>query len=232
VGEVFNVTHNGGSLAEYDATVTDGGDLSADAAAAMAGSGYGLRAVIDDTSALYGRVDFSLSSSEFRYRFYFDPNGVSMGNGDEFRLVDFCDSGSIRQFVDVEYSGGAYNIRAQIVDDGGGWDTTGNQAITDAPHYIEVLVEYASSSVASDGRVTLWIDGVQEAQVTGLDIYDVSKPDQARMGAAQGLEATTSGTIYLDEFVLRDDDTAIGPASYGGSVPPVAAHQYRLRRVA
>ena len=232
MGEVFNVTHNAGNLSEYDATATDGGDLSADAAAAMAGSGYGLQAVVDDTSALYGQVNVSLASAAFRYRFYFDPNGVSMGNGDEFRLVDFCDGGSVRQFVDVEYSGSAYNIRAQVVDDVGGWDTTGNQAITDAPHYIEVLVEYASSNVASDGRVTLWIDGSQEGQITGLDIYDVSKPDRARMGAVQGLEGTTSGTIYLDEFVLRDDDTAIGPASYGGSVAPVAAHHYRLRRAA
>ena len=77
MGEVFDVTHNAGNLSEYDATVTDGGDLSAAVGAAMAGSDYGLQAVIDDTTKVYGRMDFSLSSSAFRYRFYFDPNGLS-----------------------------------------------------------------------------------------------------------------------------------------------------------
>ena len=45
----------------------------------------------------------------------------------------------------------------------------------------------------------------------GLDLYARSKPDRAQLGAINGIDASTRGTLYLDEFVLRNDATEIGP---------------------
>jgi hypothetical protein len=41
------------------------------------------------------------------------------------------------------------------------------------------------------------------------------------------LDAGTSGTFYLDEFVLRDDDTEIGAVALGG-FPAAAANLPRI----
>ena len=43
--------------------------------------------------------------------------------------------------------------------------------------------------------------------MTGIDLFDLDKPDRVRLGALGGIDAGTFGTLYLDEFVLDDDGT-------------------------
>jgi hypothetical protein len=112
-------------------------------------------------------------------------------------------------------------------NDGGGYHVTSQIVLSDAPHYIEVLVAYASSAVASDATLTIWIDGVQADQVTGIDLYDRSKPDTVLLGVVT-VASGTSGTIYLDELVLRDDDTEIGEVVLSGGFPAAVVNHPRL----
>ena len=52
-----------GSLTPWSASQTDGGDLSASAAAAMASTGMGLQAVVDDQAGLFVQDDWRVGSS-------------------------------------------------------------------------------------------------------------------------------------------------------------------------
>jgi len=229
LGEVFNIRHET-DLSEYDSTVVDGGDLSQDAAAALGGTSGGLKCVLDDTNVIYGHKDFvQLAGTAYRYRFYVDPNGLTMANWDNFMLCALRDGGSTRSDVFLQRDNAShYEIAAFVLDDTSTWQSTSYYDVTDAEHYVEILVQYASSDIASDGSLTLWIDGAQQEQVGSLDIYDVSQPQDADLGAVFGIDAGTSGTFYLDELVLRDDNTEIGPYSAGGGA--IAPQAMILRR--
>ena len=211
--EIVNITHETGDLSEYTATVTDSGDLSVAGAAALAGTGYGLSCFIDDTTSIFGRFNFTqLTSSFVRARFHIDPNTLTMGvnhNFVVFRL--FGDPDGIVVNVDLDFNSG-YRIEAGVFNDAGTEHDTSPYAITDEEHYVEILLTYASSAVANDATFTLWIDGVQKEQLTGLDVHGRSKADRVLLGAVGNLDSGTSGTLYLDELVVRDDAQEIGSA--------------------
>jgi len=216
VAETFNIELET-DLSDF--TSTAGTGLSWSAAAALAGTAGGMAVAITDATARYGHKTFvQLAGTEYRFRFYLDPNSLTMGAGNSFfvaRVYDPTTSGRAR--VELSYSGG-YKITAAVRDDSLTKHATAAWSITDEPHYIEVLVTLASGGAANDGTLDLWIDGAHKEQVTGIDLFDLSQADRARLGPSYGLDAGTSGTIYLDEFVLRDDDTEIGAV---GGEPPI-----------
>lgn len=218
MAEVFNITHEIGDLSEYTATATDGGDLSVENGAALVGS-YGMQAVIDDTNGMFGEKEYTqISSGVYGWRFYIDPNGLSMDDNDAFyvcRITRQDTSG--RADVQLRYDSG-YEILARVREDDGSYRSTGNYPITDDAHYVECLVEYASGPSGNDGTLMLWIDGVQKESITDVDLDGRSQPDEAFLGPHSSIDATINGTFYLDDFVLRDDDTRIGSASASVSV--------------
>jgi hypothetical protein len=57
--------------------------------------------------------------------------------------------------------------------------------------------------------VTLWVDGIQQQDLTGVD-NDTWRIDRARLGALAGMDVGTSGTYYFDAFESRRQ-TFIGP---------------------
>lgn len=216
---VAEIDLESGDLSEFSATVTDGGDLSVTQAAALAGSDYGLQVTIDDTTSIYGYVNLGApnTSGVVRYRFYVDINSISMQDGDlsEHSLVMITDlTANPISFLMLERTeGGQYAFYAVAVDDTGNHHNTQVYPVTDAPHYVEVLCTRASSSVAEDGGTTFWVDGVEAySTILGVDNYDQFADWQLIiMGAPSGVDPTTSGTFYLDELIVRDDDTEIGP---------------------
>ena len=62
---------------------------------------------------------------------------------------------------------------------------------------------------ANDGGLTLWIDGVQQTDLTGMD-NDTRRVDRARLGALSGIDTGTRGTYFFDAFESRRQ-THIGP---------------------
>jgi hypothetical protein len=74
-----------------------------------------------------------------------------------------------------------------------------------APHggsYAYVTGNLASGSGANDGRLTFWIDGSQQADLTGID-NDTRRVDYVTLGTVNGVPAGTSGTYYFDAFESR-----------------------------
>jgi len=214
MSEVFNIGLET-DLSEFTSTT----GVSQSGAAALAGTSGGMSVAVTDTSDRYGLKSFTqLTSSAYGSRFYFDPNGLTMLDYHLFQLCRILAGGSARTIVELYYLSG-YKLRVQTQDDSYSYNPTSYYDLTDAEHCIEFLVQFATSAVASDGFLKLWIDDVLKETVSNLDIYDASKPDSGRLGAVTGLDSGTSGTFYLDEWVLRDDDTYIGPISGASGQP-------------
>jgi hypothetical protein len=81
--------------------------------------------------------------------------------------------------------------------------------ITDSPHFIEMDWRAATSAGANNGGLTLWIDGIQQADLTSVD-NDTRRIDRVRLGAIAGIDTRTRGTYYFDAFESRRQ-TPIGP---------------------
>lgn len=208
------VNHETGDLTQYDSTVTDSGDLSVDVASKLAGTKYGLSCLIDDQTSIYGQKNQTApTSNEVRYRFYIDPNTLTMANADTFQVCILSSSGpqtTIMRAALRYTTAGGYFIRGQPFDDAGAL-ATDDTAITDAEHWVEVHVERATGAATNDGRVRLWVDDNLEATWSSVDNFDVfGNMTNVRLGAASGIDVGTLGTLYLDELVFRDDSLKIG----------------------
>jgi YD repeat-containing protein len=151
----------------------------------------------------------------YRARFYFDPHSLSMAEGDAHVLSigkDITGTDVVR--VWVRLSGGNYQVRANLADDGTNYPSTGNYTISDTVHFIEIDWAAATAPGANDGYLTLWVDGALQNTVSGVD-NDTRRLDKVYLGPSSGLDAGTSGTEYFDAFESRRS-TYIGPV--GGNL--------------
>jgi hypothetical protein len=198
-----------GNLSAWSSSVIDAGDLSVSAAAALVGIN-GLQAVIDDNNSIYVTDDTPSAEPRYRARFYFDPDSISMVSGDAHNLF-FGYAGTSTAVLRgaFRFSSGAYQIRFGLLNDSGTWLNTSWFTISDAPHAIEFDWRAATGAGANDGGLTLWMDGAQKADLTGVD-NDTRRIDRVRFGAASGIDTGTRGTYYFDAFESRRQ-TYIGP---------------------
>ena len=206
---IFADGFESGNLSAWSTSATDAGDLSVSPAAALTGS-QGLQALIDDTNVLSVTSDQPSAEPRYRVRFRFDPNAIVMANGDAHIILrGYSGSSTVVLRVEFGYSAGAYQIRAGLVDDGTTWTETSWFTLSDAPHSIELDWRAATAVGANNGGLTLWLDGIQQADITGVD-NDTRRLDRALLGALAALDTGTHGTYYFDAFESRRQ-TYIGP---------------------
>ena len=220
MAELFNITLENGDLSDFDTTVEDGGNLSVTRAAALLGTTYGMQAFVDDTTAIYAEKTWTLTTEILRFRFYFDPNGITMVEGDNFNISTVMRLGTARFQIRLMWTSGAYYIDTRLRADNSSWADSADTLLTDEVHLIEYEVTRATGPTAFDGRIKLWLDGIEISTLTG-DNYDTwsttADLDEFRVGAAGGIDVGTSGTIYFDEIKGNDDGTLIGPVTTAGA---------------
>jgi len=206
---IFADGFESGNLAAWTSSSIDLGDLNVSAAAALVGS-QGMRAVIDDNNAIYVNDDSPNAEPRYRARFYFDPNSIPMVNNDA-HIIFKGYAGASTEVLKVEFrkSGVDYQIRASVSNDASAFTSSNFFTITDALHSIEIDWRASTAPGANNGGLTLWIDGVQQVDLTGVD-NDTWRVDSARLGALSGIDTGTRGTYYFDAFASRRQ-TYIGP---------------------
>jgi hypothetical protein len=220
MSDLFNITLESavltGTSDSFDSAVTDGGDLSVDAAAAMGYGDYGLQCVINDMAAMYGQKDQAApASNEIRFRIYIDPNGLTMAAGDQLNPLYLACSGAPWWLaaISLVYDGVSYYLVLHRYGDGG-WVGQQVAAITDAEHYVEVHIVRAANAGSNDGTVQYWVDGVDQGVSPGFDNFDAFALLVGFRAGADGVDAGTNGTFYLDELRANDDGSEIGPSVY------------------
>jgi len=203
---IFQDDFESGALALWSAANADGFDLSVSGSAALAGTGAGLQAFVDDTSALFVQDDTPAAENRYRVRFYLDPNGFDPGesvnkrrvrvfiafNGSSQRLVTFV----LRRLT------GAYSLMARVRRDDGTRADTAFFPITNAPHVVEFDWRRATAPGANNGSLQLYLDDVPVATLSGLD-NDTSPVEFARLGVMTVKTAAASGMVHLDQFESR-----------------------------
>jgi len=204
---IFRDGFESGSFSAWSSNSNDLGDLSVSTTAALAGI-RGMQALIDDIKRLYVTDYTPNAEPRYRARFYFDPNSIAMTDGNAHYIFIGYDAKAIFN-MDFRIFGGSYQIRLRQQNDSQATQSTAWFTISDAPHFIEMEWRAATASGANNGSITLWIDGVQKAKLSGLD-NDTRRIDRVQLGVLSGVGAGTLGTYYIDAFESRRQ-TYIGP---------------------
>ena len=207
---IFADGFESGNLTAWSSNLVDGGDLSTSPSAALVGS-QGLQAVIDDNNPLVVIDESPSLETRYRVRFYFDPNSIPMAIGNAHSILLGSSGGGTVQHLQLElrFQATGYELRALLQNDAKVWISTSWIPLSDAPHTLELDWRAATAAGANNGGLTFWIDDVQQANLTGVD-NDTRRIDQARLGAASGVDDGTRGTYFFDAFESRRS-TYIGP---------------------
>ena len=217
---IFANGFESGNLSAWTSNTNDLGDLSASAASALIGN-QGMQAVIDDNNTIYATDDSPNAEPRYRARFYFDPNSIPMLSGDtHFIFKGFMGTSTEVLRMEFRRSAGLYQLRIALLDDGSTWINSNWFTISDASHSIELDWRVSSAVGANNGGLTFWIDGIQQANLTGVD-NDTRRIDRARLGALTGVDTGTRGTYYFDAFESRRQNY-IGPVVSAATPTPTA----------
>jgi hypothetical protein len=207
---IIDVDNEIGDLSEYNGTYTgSGGGINVVPEAALANSNYGLEAIATGDSMAF--VNFT-KNTKIRARFYFDPHGVSFDGDGLFYPFAIQQTAAPNYVVVVFFLQQNYALNVGIVDDSGEWPFVDSIVLSDAPHYIEFYIVVPSSDTANDGSFEWWVDGVSQGSSTSLDIYHKMFDSDLRLDiGSYWRTGSQSGTVYLDEIIINDDGTLIGP---------------------
>ncbi len=99
----------------------------------------------------------------------------------------------------LRFSNNQYQLQARLVNDSTSYASTAWFTLSDAPHLIELDWRAATAPGNNDGGLTLWLDGVQQASLSGVD-NDTRRIDHVRLGAVNGIDPGTRGVYTFDQF--------------------------------
>jgi hypothetical protein len=160
----------------------------------------GMQAHISNNTSIYVTDNSPSSEVRYRTRFYFNPNSITMSNNNAYYLMYGLTGNNVATFrVEFGRSSTGYRIRAASRNDSTTYTNTAWFNISNAPHFIEVDWQAATVPDSATGSLSLWIDGVQSANLTGID-NDTRRIETVRLGAVAGIDSGTRGTTYLDAF--------------------------------
>ena len=211
---LFNIDFETNDLTQFDAVVDPDADLSVTGAAAMAGTSYGLSVIVDDQIETYGTKNFCLSGkTDFRVRCYIDINTLTMG---DTNIIVFllargtAPDGDLLKIL-IRYDiGPGYRIAFRAYRDNGTNIQSNFYAISDDPHYVEAHVVRSTGAGDNNGTAELWVDGVSQEVIAGVDNYDIlPATNKVRIGA-MSVGAGVADTFYLDELYVNSTGDAIG----------------------
>lgn len=216
ISYLFQARNETGDFSEYTYCRTNNGNLQVSSNAGLAGSIYGLSLRFANTDNMYVYKDFipAVTSGKLRIRFYLDPNSITMADGSASDIMALSNTIGFTYFLNVAFgnNAGSYSIRPRMPNDAGSDVFSNNLNITDEPHCIELLVKRSLSNSSSDGSLEVWIDGISLGVViSGIDNFDKFNQLSRLSFGAWSNDATTTGTIYLDELVVNDTGAVIGP---------------------
>jgi hypothetical protein len=186
---------------------------------------FGARVVVTSGAAAYVEDETPSGERRYRARFYVNLNSLTMGNNEEFELFTASSTdGNAQLRVLINRSGTVNRLRVAARRDDGTYAETAPGSETVIPrewHSVEIEWRASASSVASDGALSVWVDGHSRPGLIGID-NDQAQLASARWGAVGAMDAGTTGAFVMDEFESRRD-TFIGQLSIFQDVPPTHA---------
>lgn len=213
----YEYDHEEGDLSDWNSST---GSVSATVAAALGNTSYGLEVTVasGDTSTDYVSGPISAPSADkFRWRFYFDPNTFNYTAGEVAQIVHFItDAGGQTNAINVmfRFGEGNYQVAVWARQDTSNYLYSGYVTISDGPHWIEVSAVRESADGNDDGTVDWWIDDTEQTSnnITSIENYNLwGGIKQVDFGLSYRNQSSFYGTLYMDELVINDTGTTIGP---------------------
>lgn len=203
---IFGDGFESGGVGAWQTLTPSAGDLSVVPQAALAGTGQGLRANVDDRDGVWVQDEAPNAEDRYRVQFYFDPNAFDPGEALAHRRIILFLGLSQEPFkrlvmVVLRRLDGAYAVRGRVRLDDDTLAETVFVPISDAPHRIDFDWRRGSAPGANDGSLELSVDGVPAPALTGLD-NDARGIDSGRLGAIT-VKTGAAGVLFFDEFVSR-----------------------------
>lgn len=202
-----------GDFSQFTSVVNGGGTISS--SAALGDTNYGLEA-----NASYGSVQYGLytldtpdTSGILRARAYIDRNTIAITtvfhNISVFNIKNSSDE-LIASIQIRKHSDSTIRVYSAFIDDAGVPATVMVREITPGTEYcVELEVKRATSDVAGDGYISAWLDGTFIGTITG-DNYDRFSDVKYITVGRDTTSATVTGIAYVDEIVVRFDNSEIG----------------------
>ncbi len=160
-------------------------------------------AVSVTSSAAYVIDPSPNAEAQLRARFYFNPNTLRMSRNDIVTIYSgYNTSAQATVTLQIRPSGSAFQVRAGAMRASRKWSYTSWVALSKAWHSVEFNWIAATAAGANNGSLTLWLDGVQSSTLTAID-NDLQRIASVRLGIVEGMDGTTLGTIFFDDFVSR-----------------------------
>ncbi|CAN5277940.1 hypothetical protein BH10PAT2_BH10PAT2_2980 [soil metagenome] len=171
---LFSSGFESGDFTGWSSSTTDGGDLSVTSGAKIHGT-YGMRALINDTHAMYVNDGSPTAATSYRARFYLNPNSLSMADSTSVTVFQpYNASFGSAYFVGLQYLGGAYKIFYSVDQDSGTLYSS-SYTITNAPHNIELNWKASTGPGAPEYGVEFQNSshGVVSLDISALNPYTV-----------------------------------------------------------
>jgi hypothetical protein len=214
----------GAALAANSITVPNGASgtcASGNANTRRFAGNCGAEVNLNDATLTPAYVQENNPSAEtaYRVRLYANLLRLTMAGSDEFDLFAAYDgadpaagasSGNAAIRAEVQQSGALKQLVFFVRTDGGSEVSTGAVNVSNGWHSIEFSWVRSTGPGNNNGTLNWWIDGLPQTALTGID-NDTEVVNYARWGAVAGLEASTQGLIWMDDFASQRSGY-IGPA--------------------
>ena len=192
---------------------------------------YSMLANITSTADRYAHRTGLGNLRHFYSSIYVNVDDLTMANGDLFTMFEGRTSGAIDVVrIQLYYNGSDIQFRGGIKNDADAWTYTSYINLGSGWNHIEFFWLAGARSTEDEGMLKLWLGGDAVAIATGLNNHD-DLVDRFYIGAVDGLDAGTSGALYIDVTRLdwlRKMGVYEAPES---EIVPVAMYHYRRRRV-
>ena len=177
--------------------------LDVNGSAAIVGN-YGLEVLVDGSGnpVYVAETDATNDETVYRAEFRIRHNDVAMDNGTGHAVLFGRRGGpvlnNLRVFL-TRNSSGAYQIRFRAKNDGPGTRNCGKTTFG-AGGGLRLGIEWVASEAGmGNGECRLFRNGIEVVERTNL-VNETMEVDSVRFGAPEGVDATTIGSFYLDDF--------------------------------
>jgi RHS repeat-associated protein/uncharacterized repeat protein (TIGR01451 family) len=190
---VFSADFEQGNLSEWDAATVDEGDLSASTQAAFVVD-YGMQAVVDDQNDLFVQDDTPLADRQMRLRFYFNPNSITLAEGDVLDILRVDSASETVYVLQLSKEDSQYLIRSGAKTNNATWVYSAWAEIENGWNALEA--EFLSDRTY--GRVNLWVEGGTTVPLSLIE-NSATTIEAIQLGV-MGVENGTTGTVFFDEY--------------------------------
>ena len=201
-------TTGAGQAQSWDTSRALGG-LAGDIKLTKASSQTQMAYVTSPTFSLIGETRLTA-------RFYIDAADYTIPTGRDstiFHPMSASTTDTAYLVYVANLSGSPY-IRVTSFADGFTSSNFGYIALPSGPHYIDIVLNRATSDVAGDASIYAYVDGVLGYTRENYDFYDTFPlVDRVRFGISSANDNNILGDLYLGKLLITNDANPIGPIS-------------------